>query len=712
MIAIRRWIKEAIFFLYLYSGYVQLRDLLLALMGRSRAVVFYYHRIGGCDALTKPVRAFRQELEYIKRRYECISLGELARRLRENEPMRRRAAVITFDDGYRDNLTEAVPALREAGLTATFFVSTGFVGTDREFPHDALGPGGPHPKLTWDDLRGMEAEGFEIGSHTINHVSLGRADAETLEREIFGSLEALNRELGHKPRAFSFPWGKPEDISERALQTVKRAGYYAAASAFGGTNRCGSDPMRIRRIDVGNGNLSKLAVRARMAGFDPDYLRARLRMRKARIRQIFCGAAILMAFCGLAKAKTIYVSPGGRDDNPGTFNKPVASPACALELADPGDVIALRSGRYELSRSLWVDKPTVKICSQPGERAAIIAGIGENSPPSVIIIVADQVTIEDLEIVGGSYYGIKIEVDRNSSTRDVTIRRCYIHHTGRDSIKAFNADRLLIEDCQIGPSGARDPSNAEGIDVIGSIGVTIRRSKVIGAATNGIYLKGGTRDGLIESCWIERVGHSGILLGQDTDLEYMRNGAKHEAINCAARNNIVIGAGAAGLGTYSGLNVRFENNTLYDVAQKMQAGFWVVTNTRGVPSERVSFKNNIVVILSGRPMIFVLDLTDQLACDSNIYYSAKNKYEFRREAAARGQFWSWSFPQWQANMRADGKSRIADPLLEPYSYRPLPGSPAIDRGEQVPEVRFDYSGVARPQGAAFDIGAHEVAARR
>lgn len=271
---LRRWLKEAIFFLYLYSGYVQLRDLLLALIGRSRAVVLYYHRVGGCDVLTKPSHAFRQELEYLKRRYECISLSELARRLRENEPMRRSVAVITFDDGYRDNLTEAVPALKASGLTATFFVSTGFIGTDREFPHDCS----PHPKLTWDDLRQMEAEGFEIGSHTINHMSLGRADAETLEREIFGSLEALNSQLGHKPRAFSFPRGKPEDISELALRLVERAGYYAAASAFGGTNRPGSDPMRIRRIDVGNGNLSKLAVRARMAGFDPDYFRTKLRM--------------------------------------------------------------------------------------------------------------------------------------------------------------------------------------------------------------------------------------------------------------------------------------------------------------------------------------------------------------------------------------------------------------------------------------------------
>jgi peptidoglycan/xylan/chitin deacetylase (PgdA/CDA1 family) len=273
--------KDALFFIYLYCGYVQLRDLALSILGRSRATVLYYHRIGGRDVLTKPADGFAGELQYLKSNYECVSFFDLCERLRAGEPLRRRLVAITFDDGYRDNFTEAVPALARAGVTATFFVSTGYIGTDRDFPHDLRATGKASadslPKLTWDDLRQMQSLGFEIGSHTINHTSLGRADHLTVEQEVNDSLATLDRELGHRPRAFSFPWGKPEDISDQAVRMIRGAGYYAAASAYGGANTRGSDLFNVRRLDVGNGHLSRLAFRARIAGLDPDFLRLKLR---------------------------------------------------------------------------------------------------------------------------------------------------------------------------------------------------------------------------------------------------------------------------------------------------------------------------------------------------------------------------------------------------------------------------------------------------
>lgn len=277
-------IKEVVFFFYVYCGYVQLRDLILSLLGRSRVAVLYYHRVGGLDVLSRPAGEFRRDLDYLKHNYECISLKQFVERLEGGARFKRRAAVITFDDGYRDNFTEAVPALKALGVPATFFVATGFIGTDREFPHDLRGrpeaasvrTQARHPKLTWNDLRAMQADGFEIGSHTVNHTNLGKADAETIEREVRDSLAALGRELGARPRPFSFPWGKPEDISEQAVRAVKDANYYAAVSAYGGANTRESRVFNIRRVDVGNGHLSRLAMRARVAGLDPDYFRLKI----------------------------------------------------------------------------------------------------------------------------------------------------------------------------------------------------------------------------------------------------------------------------------------------------------------------------------------------------------------------------------------------------------------------------------------------------
>jgi peptidoglycan/xylan/chitin deacetylase (PgdA/CDA1 family) len=116
---------------------------------------------------------------------------------------------------------------------------------------------------------------LEIGSHTIDHTDLGSADEFTVTREIMESLATLNRELGPRPRPFSFPWGKPKNITRMAIDAVVAAGYYAAASAYGGVNTRGADCFRIRRVDVGNGAMSRLATRARIAGFEPDFWRLR-----------------------------------------------------------------------------------------------------------------------------------------------------------------------------------------------------------------------------------------------------------------------------------------------------------------------------------------------------------------------------------------------------------------------------------------------------
>ncbi|HKV42166.1 MAG TPA: right-handed parallel beta-helix repeat-containing protein [Blastocatellia bacterium] len=427
---------------------------------------------------------------------------------------------------------------------------------------------------------------------------------------------------------------------------------------------------------------------------------------------IFAILVLLVALPGLASAGTVYVAPAGRDSNSGTMARPVQTIARAVELAVPGDTIYLRGGRYDVDHFIFINKPELTVVSYPGEYARVVGPVDDQRLIAIFVIVASHVSLLNMEIQGGAYYGVKVDVEHDLPAQGVAIRNCRIHDTGHDCIKTFDADGLVIEDCEIGPSGLLDPSNAEGIDSIGSVGVTIRRCYIHDSATNGLYLKGGARDGLIESCRIERThGFSGILLGQDTDSGFMRDGAKYEAINCTARNNIVAHTGAAGLGTYSGFNVRFENNTLYDVASQIQAGFWVVTNTRHVPAEHVSFVNNIVVIQSGRPFTFVKDLGGQLIAESNIYYGPGGAYEFRHESSALVQ--RWSFADWKKGMNVDEHSAVANPLLDTgHLYRPLPGSPAIGRGVVLSGVTSDYAGSTRPAGAGCDIGAFQVSCAR
>ena len=283
--------KQTLFALYQRCGYIPLRDFLLGKLGRSRAVVLYYHRIGGKDTLTRPTEAFRKDLEYLKRHCECVSLFELCERLKSDAPLSRPLAVVTFDDGYRDNFTHAVPELQRAGISATFYVATGYIGAEREFPHDHRQPlpegrtAPVYPKLTWDDLREMQRQGFEIGSHTVNHIDCGIADPATLEYELTESLAALTRELGDRPRAFSYPWGKAQNRSAQALALAERLGYYSVAVTSGLANRRGGSVLHLERIDGGNGEFSELAFQARVCGLNWEPLRDRWLIRSQKKRK-------------------------------------------------------------------------------------------------------------------------------------------------------------------------------------------------------------------------------------------------------------------------------------------------------------------------------------------------------------------------------------------------------------------------------------------
>ena len=424
--------------------------------------------------------------------------------------------------------------------------------------------------------------------------------------------------------------------------------------------------------------------------------------------------AIALFVTTSAFAATLHVSPAGNDANPGTLAAPLATPGRALILAADGDTVLLRAGTYTIAKSLAIHQRGLTVRSYPGERARIVAGTTDlTNLTSVIVVYASRVIVEDLEIQGGSYYGIKLD-DRDGPQSGIIIRGVKIHHTGRDGIKTQNADGLLIEACEIASTGVRDASNAEGIDVMGSLGIVVRRNYVHDIATTGIYVKAGTRDAVVESNRVERTGHAGILLGSESAGEFMRDGAVHEAIDSLARNNIVVDTALAGLGSIAGDNVRFENNTVINAARTGQAVFRAAANDHHTAPRNIVLKNNVLVLAasSTRPMMHLNNYAGAIASDSNAWFSPDGRYGFWRDSTSGPNSYWTSLDQWQAGMNADRRSRTIDPKVDPANlYRPLPGSPAVDSGEMLAEVTVDYSGAPRPVGAGIDIGAHEGPAR-
>ena len=429
--------------------------------------------------------------------------------------------------------------------------------------------------------------------------------------------------------------------------------------------------------------------------------------------------ALIVGFSTARAATTLYVSPTGSDRNPGTLTEPLATPGAALAGAKAGDTVYLRRGRYTVRGSLTISTNRVTLAAYPGEHAAIVGPTNDPRLEQIITVFAGGVTIKDLELQGGYYYGIKLD-NASGAQRGQRVVGCYIHHTGRDGIKTQDADGVLIAANEIGPTGLRDPSNAEGIDMIGSLPVTIdgalvrptiRGNYIHDTATNGLYVKGGTVGAVVEKNLVRNTGGAGILLGSETDREFMRNGARYEASDSVARNNIIVNSAWAGLGTIAGDGVRFENNTIVNAARKAQGAFRAAPNQRGVSARAVVFKNNVVILdpASARPLVYLYKFTGTLVSNRNAWFGPNNATPFWVESASGLTHRTLS--QWRQETGRDVDSISADPKLDATAmYRPRAGSPALDAGERIADVTDDYSGIPRPQGAAFAIGAHQTVA--
>src|SRR5262249_11985332 len=110
--------------------------------------------------------------------------------------------------------------------------------------------------MSWDQVRDLSAQGFELGAHTCNHVDLGQVTGDEARHEIADSGTRLAAETGGRVGLFSYPYGRKEQITEENRQLVREIGYDCCLSAYGGTVDTGSSPYELRRIPVSQWHLS------------------------------------------------------------------------------------------------------------------------------------------------------------------------------------------------------------------------------------------------------------------------------------------------------------------------------------------------------------------------------------------------------------------------------------------------------------------------
>lgn len=217
----------------------------------NRIVILAFHRISELHSSTGidyGVKQFDALCSFLARNMRVVSLREQVASLGDRNAAGGTIS-ITFDDGYLDNFTTAAPILERHGLNATFFIATGFIGTDtvprwdRQFPV-------PPPWMTWDHVVSLRARGFDIGCHTRTHADLGRISRAHALEELQESRAELQRRLGVDAKLFAYPFGGRQHISPENRQLVRELGFICCVSCHGGTNTTDADPFDLRRVPV------------------------------------------------------------------------------------------------------------------------------------------------------------------------------------------------------------------------------------------------------------------------------------------------------------------------------------------------------------------------------------------------------------------------------------------------------------------------------
>jgi peptidoglycan/xylan/chitin deacetylase (PgdA/CDA1 family) len=221
---------------------------------RSKMVIVTFHRVRDDipeNGLTFDPARFERFCEFFRTHFRVVSLAEQVAGCSQAKDMGGTLS-ITFDDGYRDNFEVAAPILRKLQLPATFFVVTGFIGTPKVAAWDRTLPR-PPGWMDWNQVRELASQGFDIGSHTDTHVDLGTADEKTARIELETSKRILDEQLGKPVQLFAYPFGRRDNISERAREQVRQAGFVCCISAAGGANPPTTSPFELNRIVVGSG---------------------------------------------------------------------------------------------------------------------------------------------------------------------------------------------------------------------------------------------------------------------------------------------------------------------------------------------------------------------------------------------------------------------------------------------------------------------------
>ena len=289
--------------------------------------ILIYHRIDDNNDFfldSMPTHVFENQMRYLSMHFNIYPLEEMIERMKAKD-VPDNAIVITFDDGYRDVYTHALPILKKYSIPATIFLTTDAIDSRRilwhdmvfsafkrttalslkDFGHDTktyslttsearlfaerevlqflksldqqtrmswisyltdqLQVVGikemPSLMMTWNEIKLMHQEGISFGSHTHTHPILSKISSYEVYKEVHDSKQLIEAKLGIPANCFAYPNGKMDDFNETTKSLLKEAGYTCALTTIFGSNEYYQDCFELRRGTPWDDNLHQFGMR-------------------------------------------------------------------------------------------------------------------------------------------------------------------------------------------------------------------------------------------------------------------------------------------------------------------------------------------------------------------------------------------------------------------------------------------------------------------
>ena len=180
---------------------------------RTVMVLNYHKVVDEHMSLSVPLADFEQHMKWLKEYgYTSITPEELYEFIVNGSELPEKPVLITFDDGYKDNYTNAYPIMKKYGFKGTIFVVTGFLGVYDNY-------------MTWEQAKELADNGFSIESHTYSHKSMTEASDEEISKELTKSRDTIKNKLGIDADFMAYPTGT---YNLHIAELVQKAGYKGA----------------------------------------------------------------------------------------------------------------------------------------------------------------------------------------------------------------------------------------------------------------------------------------------------------------------------------------------------------------------------------------------------------------------------------------------------------------------------------------------------